>query len=359
MSTVKFQYEGTTTVIQCMKGDKMIDICKKFSSKTNLNLNKLYFLYGGRKINLDSTFQEIANSQDISRNEMNVLAYETNVIEGLICPKCGNSFYFNTTIIDDLKNSHSNQINILNGLKGQIANIIKDINSHKETNIIISQLDNIIIMIEHIINNIKKNTEEIIKLNNSINKYNTPIDNSINKSSKSNSPIDNSIIKCNTPIDIYKKIIPDPSGETWGSYIMNSLINCQNDSNIYKNVLTKAAIIGKNNKEWARTDNFKIKKDEIDNLNTIFKENINLNMEKKINIDEKEYQIINYKNKFSIDIKNGDYGGTIATSNQAFIFGFFNSKVKCTINEVEKTQCMDICRKVVESLAETFKSLNY
>ena len=331
MSTVKFQYEGTTTVIQCMKGDKMIDICKKFSSKTNLNLNKLYFLYGGRKINLDSTFQEIANSQDISRNEMNVLAYETNVIEGLICPKCGNSFYFNTTIIDDLKNSHSNQINILNGLKGQLANIINDINSHKETNIIISQLDNIIIMIEHIINNIKKNTEEIIKLNNSIN-------------------------KSNSPIDIYKKII----GGSWGVYIRDKLINKLDDSNIYRNVLIKAAIIGKKNGvEWARTDNFTIKKDEIDNLNTIFKENINLNKEKKITIDDKEYQIINYKNKFSIDIKNGDYGGTIATSNQAFIFGFFNSKVKCTINEVEKTQCMDICRKVVESLAETFKSLNY
>ena len=356
MSTVKFQYEGKATVIQCMKGDKMIDICKKFSSKTNLNLNKLYFLYGGLKINLDSTFQEIANSQDIKRNEMNVLVYETNVIEGLICPKCGNSFYFNTTIIDDLKNSHSNQINILNGLKGQIANIINDINNNKKTNIITNQLNNIIIMMEHIINNIKKNTDEIIKLNNSINKYNTPIDNSINKS---NSPIDNSIIKCNSPIDIYKKIIPDPSGGNWGSYIMDRLINSQNDSNIYRNVLIKAAIIGKNNKEWAFTDNFKIKKDEIDNLNTIFKGNINLNMEKKITIDDKEYQIINYKNKFSIDIKNGDYGGIIATTNQAFIFGFFNSKVKCTINKVEKTQCMDICRKVVESLAEDLKSLYY
>lgn len=146
------------------KQDKMIDICQKFTSKVNININNIYFLYGGKKINFELTFKEIVNPIDDEKNEMNILVYETAFkSEGIICPKCGYIYNINfeLQIIDKLNNSNSNQNNIL---KGQIINIIKDINNHNETNNIINQLNNIIIMIEHVIGDINKNTEEFKQL---------------------------------------------------------------------------------------------------------------------------------------------------------------------------------------------------
>ena len=359
-------------IIQCLKTDKMLDICKKFSTKSNLELNNLYFLYGGSKINLNKTFQETANSIDNGRNQMNILALDINENEGLICPQCGFNYNINidSKILDNINNSNSNQSKILNGVKGQITNIINTINKSQENENIINQLNNVIIMIEHIINNIKKNSDEIIKLNNLFDKI--VVKNNVNKknvnANKPQIPGVSQINKTNlinasdSKVDIYKNIIPDPeSGNgSWGFYIKNFLIHYQDDdNNIYDNILTKAAIIGKGGEEWATTDNFKFKKDEIKNINNIFNKNINLDKTRDIVLDGQKYQIINYKNNFSIEIKNGDYGGTIAVINKAYIFGFFNSNVKYSLNGKEKNQCQEICNKVVENLANNLKKMYY
>ena len=358
-------------IIQCLKTDKMLDICKKFSTKSNLELNNLYFLYGGSKINLNMTFQETANSIDNGRNQMNILALDINENEGLICPQCGFNYNINidSKILDNINNSNSNQSKILNGVKGQITNIINTINKSQENENIINQLNNVIIMIEHIINNIKKNSDEMIKLNNLFDKI--VVKNNVNKKNvNANKPQipdvsqinkTNLINASNPKVDIYKNIIPDPeSGDNWGIYIKKHLIHYEDDdNNIYDNILTKAAMIGKDGREWARTDNFKFKKDEIKNLNNIFNKNINLDKTRDIVLDGQKYQIINYKNNFSIEIKNGDYRGTIAVTNMAYIFGFFNSNVKYSLNGKEKNQCQEICNKVVENLANKLKGLGY
>ena len=61
IALVIFTYEGLPLKVQCLKEDKMKDICNKYISKINININSLYFLYGGNQINLELTFKEQAN----------------------------------------------------------------------------------------------------------------------------------------------------------------------------------------------------------------------------------------------------------------------------------------------------------
>ncbi len=88
MSKVIFSYNGVTTTIQCMKEDKMINICKKFATKVNEDINTFYFLYGGNKLNLELTFEQQANQIDNSSNKMYILVYQYEN-EKFTCPKCG------------------------------------------------------------------------------------------------------------------------------------------------------------------------------------------------------------------------------------------------------------------------------
>ena len=66
--------EGRDFHIQCSKEEKMKDICNKYVSKINKNINTLIFMYGGKIMNLELTFNEQANSFDKSRNKMNTNA---------------------------------------------------------------------------------------------------------------------------------------------------------------------------------------------------------------------------------------------------------------------------------------------
>ena len=101
MATINFTYNGISTTIQCNKDEKMRDIFDKYVSKTNLDINKIQFLYGGNIINNSSelSFIEQANSNDKERNIMNILVHKTDnaiknenksLIESkyIICPKC-------------------------------------------------------------------------------------------------------------------------------------------------------------------------------------------------------------------------------------------------------------------------------
>ena len=97
MSRVVFVFNGVETKIQCLKDDKMKDICNKYISKIQSNINQLYFIYGSNKLNLDLTFDQLANEIDKERNMMSILVYENKIIKtdgiikskDIICPKCG------------------------------------------------------------------------------------------------------------------------------------------------------------------------------------------------------------------------------------------------------------------------------
>ena len=122
---------------------------KKLAKEIDKNINNLYFLYDGKMINLELKYKEIINSI----NEMNILVYEK---EGIICPKCGENININEKE-DEIKEK-------LIGIKDLIEILINSNNINK----IINQLKNIIIIIDNMLkenkrNEIKKVEDRIIK----------------------------------------------------------------------------------------------------------------------------------------------------------------------------------------------------
>ena len=97
MSKAIFNYDGTTTHIQCKPNETMKDICNSFCKKANIDINSIYFLYGGDKLKEELTFEENLNNDDKKRNEMNIIVNKINSdgnnnfmikSKDIICPKC-------------------------------------------------------------------------------------------------------------------------------------------------------------------------------------------------------------------------------------------------------------------------------
>ena len=178
-----FSFNGIEVHIQCTLEDKIKDICKKYATKIDNNINSLLFLYGGNQMNMELKFNEQANLIDINNKEMNVLVYKKGN-DDFICPYCNKKIKLNTEKIDDIILINNNIKDIINGIKFNIDNIIKlSINNN-----ISFQLKNINIILDTINENMNKNNE---KLKNLLNENNEVINNKLNE-------INNSIkeIKC-------------------------------------------------------------------------------------------------------------------------------------------------------------------
>ena len=117
MATVRFTYCGTETKVQCNKTDSMKKIIQNFGVKGQIdNVDNLYFIYGGEKLNSDLTFEQVAKEN----NEIAVLVFqnedEATKIEGsvrsenIICPKCKENCVLNfknyKIRLCDCKNGH-------------------------------------------------------------------------------------------------------------------------------------------------------------------------------------------------------------------------------------------------------------
>ena len=102
MSKVKFCFNGTYTIVQCNSDTKMKDIILKFTNKSRINKNDVFFTYSslsGAQFNEELTFNEMANHVDKENNEMNILVTEVNndnndkknfiKSKSIICPECG------------------------------------------------------------------------------------------------------------------------------------------------------------------------------------------------------------------------------------------------------------------------------
>ena len=152
MAEIIFIYEGNQINIQCDKNEKMDEICNKLSNKINMNLNSLIFLYGGSQLNLDKKLNEITKE-----NNINILVFKREN-ENEICPKCGR--VINNKIIDNIILLNNNINMTLLGLKSQIENIINNLINKKDNMYINSQLKNVNIVINNILN------EDIKKINN-------------------------------------------------------------------------------------------------------------------------------------------------------------------------------------------------
>ena len=98
MAEVEFIYDGINTIIQCLMDEQMKEIIKKFQIKRMIeDRNDLIFLYDGKMLNMDLSFQDIANNIDKKRKKMNIIVnYEDHpcpypyfkLSEYIICPQC-------------------------------------------------------------------------------------------------------------------------------------------------------------------------------------------------------------------------------------------------------------------------------
>ena len=96
MAEIIFLYQSKETLIQCLKDELMKNICQKFANKTTINIKDIFFIYNGNKINENLTFAQLANSEDKTRNKMNILVYDLkeqknqNIVKSpeVICFEC-------------------------------------------------------------------------------------------------------------------------------------------------------------------------------------------------------------------------------------------------------------------------------
>jgi len=98
MCEVIFQYKDITFSVKCQNDTSMKDICNKFISSNNIE-NRVFFVYSGRSVNYELTFNQQANPDDLLRRKMNILVdnieqttkiNKNNKIKSkyVICPKC-------------------------------------------------------------------------------------------------------------------------------------------------------------------------------------------------------------------------------------------------------------------------------
>ena len=102
MSEVIFLYKGNKTLIQSDENKNMKDICIKFSTKLNIDINKIYFLYNGDKLNEELKLIDITKGIDkkeiiILVNDINEIIKKENIISSkeIICPICKENIFIN------------------------------------------------------------------------------------------------------------------------------------------------------------------------------------------------------------------------------------------------------------------------
>lgn len=255
------------------------------------------------------------------------------------CPYCKEDFFsdLNANEINNVLSSITNINESLLGIKKQIENIIKnDINRNNQNNDLASQLKNITII----------------------------LDNSINKNDNNSETLRNTIEILNAGSHFKDsrddvKIFKIKGNDDWKKYITNFLLNNNTifGNDIYNNILTKAALVGVNGRFWAYTSNFHMDPFYFEFLKKIFENG--MDKKKEVILGDNKFKIVDFKKDFSIDLEEGECGGTIAKTKIGFIFGFYNSKVYYRMNGEAKKQNLELCNKVVENLALRLKSLNY
>ena len=135
MINAEFIYEGQSSIIQSKLEDKMKDLFQKFANKSEIDLNKLNFLYGGTVINKDSTLSQIIGSSP--KDVIKILVFPSDGADEpainpnesftrpkfIMCPKCKENIRYNIT---------NYKINLFDCRKG-----------HKINNILLNEFNNI------------------------------------------------------------------------------------------------------------------------------------------------------------------------------------------------------------------------
>ena len=98
MAKVEFLYKGDTIFIQCEEDEKMEEIIYKFHTKFQNQKGSVFFLYAGKILDEDLTFNESANEIDKANKLMKVQAWDLLLdndeskclkkSDYIICPEC-------------------------------------------------------------------------------------------------------------------------------------------------------------------------------------------------------------------------------------------------------------------------------
>ena len=120
MIRANFAFKGLSYIILWQSEDKMEEIFKKFATKAQIEINRIYFIYNGNKIDEKLKMNQIINKIDQSRETINILANEINqstIIEKsfkskeIICPNCFNNILININdykiTLYNCKNNHT------------------------------------------------------------------------------------------------------------------------------------------------------------------------------------------------------------------------------------------------------------
>lgn len=128
---VIFIFDGISSTVQCLKEDKMKDICQEFAKKEGKNIDFFLFLYEGNKVNFELSFNEQANSGDRNNNQMNISVYK-NESYNLINSEFGG-------FLDNIFLSNKKIQEIMDEVKVKIEREIKEYTSE----LIVKKLKNI------------------------------------------------------------------------------------------------------------------------------------------------------------------------------------------------------------------------
>ena len=124
MVEIEFEFNQNRTVIQVNLNDKIEEALKKYINKTELELNKLYFLSNGSYINDSEIIQNIMNESEKQKKRMKILVYSKDTLsmndsknliksKEVICPICNESCKYkieNYKIkLYDCKNGHTTE----------------------------------------------------------------------------------------------------------------------------------------------------------------------------------------------------------------------------------------------------------
>ena len=145
--------------IHCSTKDSMQNVCQKYADEIGKDLNKLLFWYEGKRLNLDSKFEDHVNLIDKTSNIMKIIVYQI-IDDELKCPNCGRKFTINSEKISKLISSYEIIMDNINGIKDLLNKILMN----PSNNIMNIQLNNINIIFNSIYEDIEKNNDEIKNL---------------------------------------------------------------------------------------------------------------------------------------------------------------------------------------------------
>ena len=101
MAKVIFLFKGQETTILCNLEDKMKEICQHYANKIQIDINNIYFLINGNKIDEELKYKDYTNEENksikILVNEINNDTINDNIIKSneMICPKCKENIFVN------------------------------------------------------------------------------------------------------------------------------------------------------------------------------------------------------------------------------------------------------------------------